>query len=160
MQVPSAVKHKFCEGYLCLEFKRTIKHELIVQSMTCETTRSYQTVPCLLLDFVDFYIFKGAYRSFFITQNSETLKTSETSPKLQKPPMKMKLYLSTKVNWACHNEGSQFHVTAKTLIKPRSFEISACSLGKYFTFKVGKLQYCLQDLSEQVTWPFTQCHLI
>jgi len=22
--------HKFCEGYLCLEFTRTVKHELIV----------------------------------------------------------------------------------------------------------------------------------
>jgi len=33
---------KFCEGYLCLEFIRTVKHELIVQSVTCETTRSCQ----------------------------------------------------------------------------------------------------------------------
>ena len=74
--------------------------------------------------------------------------------------MKMKLCISTGVNWACHNEGSQYHVTAKTLIKSHYLEMSACSLDKYLTLKGGKLQCCLQDLSEQVTWPFTQCHLI
>jgi hypothetical protein len=83
---------KFCECYLCLGFTRTVKHELIVQSVTCETTRSYQTVPRLVLDFVDICIFKGTYRSFFITQNSETLNTAQTSsPELQKPSMKMTL---------------------------------------------------------------------
>jgi hypothetical protein len=105
------------------------KHELIVQSVTYETTRLYQTVPGLLLDCVDICIFKSTYGSFFITQNAETLKTAKTSsPKLQTPSLKMKLCLSTGVNWACHNEVSQFHVTAKTLIKPRSLEMSACSL--------------------------------
>jgi hypothetical protein len=132
-----------------------------VQSVTCEKTRSYQTVACLLLDFADFCMFKGTYRSFFITQNSETLKTAKTSsPKLQKSSMKMKLCLSAGVNWTSHIEGSQFLVIAKTLIKPRSLEMSACSLDKYLTLKVGRLQCCLQDLSEQVTWPFTQCHRI
>ena len=112
---------KFCKCYLCLGFTRTVKHELIVQSVTCETTRSYQTVPSLLLDFADICIFKGTYRIFFITQNSETLKTAKTSSsKLQKLSVKMKLCLSTGVNWTCHKEGSQFLVTAKTLIEPRS----------------------------------------
>jgi hypothetical protein len=115
--------HKFCEGYLCLGFTRTVKCDLIVQNVTCEATRSYQTVSCLPLDVVDICIFKGPNRSFFIIQNSETLKYAITSsPKLQKPSMKMKLCLSTGVNWTCHNEGSQFFVTAKTLIKPRSLE--------------------------------------
>jgi len=95
---------KFCEGYMCLEFTQTVKHELIVQSVTCEATRSCQRVPCLLLDFVYICIFKGTYRSFFIIQNSETLKTAKTSsPKLQKPSTKMKLCFSTEVNWTCHN---------------------------------------------------------
>ena len=61
--------YKFCEGYLCLGFTRIIKHELVVQSVTCETTRSYLTVPCLLLDFVDICIFKGAYQSFRILRH-------------------------------------------------------------------------------------------
>jgi len=74
--------------------------------------------------------------------------------------MKMELCLSTGVNWTCNNEGSQFLVTARTLIKPRSLEMSACLLHKYLTLKAGKLQCCLQDLSEQVTWPFTPYHLI
>jgi hypothetical protein len=149
MQVPSAVKHISSVKVICVwDLHGTIKHELIVRSVTCETTRSHQTVPCLLLDFVDICTFKGAYQSFFITQHSETLKTAETSsPKLQKPSMEMKVCLSTGVNWVCHNEGSQFHVTTKTLIKPRSLEMSACSLDTYFTLKYGKLQYCLQDLS-------------
>jgi hypothetical protein len=71
--------HKFCEGYLCLEYTRTVKHALIVQNVTCETTSSYQTFPCLPLDFVDICVFKGTYRSFLITQKSETLKTAKTS---------------------------------------------------------------------------------